>query len=129
MEEDWRAAARLRIAERREREKAEQVADEEKARSATEIAWLCASTDPVRDKYANEMAGRKLHAIPYTRGETSEDIKRRRSVCGRRAKHGWCSDLFNEKCERCLAKAGGDGDESRDTEPQEEGQAGRFGPA
>lgn len=67
-------------------------------------AWLCASTDPIVDRYANGMAGRKLHAISYSPGERDNDIQGRLSVCGRRAKYGWCSDLFNNKCKRCVKK-------------------------
>ncbi len=72
----------------------------------TKYAWLCASTDPYRDRYSNQMAGRKLHAIPCEAGEKDNDIQGRASVCGRSAKYGWCMDLFNTKCKRCMAKTG-----------------------
>jgi hypothetical protein len=102
----WMEEARARR-EKREAEEAKlQAEDDAKVEGVTEYAWLCASTDPVRDRYANEMAGRKLHAIPWLKGETHGDLRRRRSVCGKKAKHGWCSDLFNTKCKRCMAKTG-----------------------
>jgi hypothetical protein len=102
----WLKEAGERRRKREAEEAKAQAEDDAKAEKATETAWLCASTDPERDRYANEMAGRKLHAVPYVEGETTEDIKLRRSACGRKAKHGWCSDLFNNKCKRCLAKVG-----------------------
>lgn len=102
----WLKEAGERLKKREAEEAKAQAEDDAKAEKATEIAWLCASTDTRRDPYANEMAGRKAHAVPYVEGETTEDIKLRRSACGKRAKHGWCLDLFNEKCQRCLARVG-----------------------
>lgn len=80
--------------------------DDEAAKKATKFEWLCASTDPRRDRYANEMAGRKLHAVPVLEGETLKDLRHRKSRCGRRPKHGWCIDLFNDPCEACMKKTG-----------------------
>lgn len=61
------------------------------------IEWLCFSTDPNVDRYANGMAGRRLHAF----------MNSNRSVCGRRPAHGTAFDLFNEKkCVACLRNLG-----------------------
>jgi hypothetical protein len=74
---------------------------------STEIQWLCFSTNPHRDRYGNQMAGRKLHAVKASDDETFGDIVDRRSLCGRWPAHGWTDDLFNEKkCARCLVALG-----------------------
>ena len=71
------------------------------------LHWLCFSTDPFHDPYANQMAGRRLHAVEADEDATEGDIIATRSVCGRLPAHGWVFDLFNEKkCARCLVTAG-----------------------
>lgn len=104
----WWEDVKKRAAQRRAREQAARDEADARGRSATSIAWLCASTDPRRDRYANEMAVRKLHAVPCNGGDTLDDLKYSKSVCGRRAKHGWCIDLFNNKCKVCLSKVEGE---------------------
>ena len=69
--------------------------------------WVCASTNPRVDKYANGLAGRRLHGVRAFDEESDHDMRARPAACGRLAKYGWCVDLHNEKkCIRCLRALG-----------------------
>ena len=100
----WRDGTEARLLANLARAKAREE-DDKKASRATEVRWLNCSTKLRRDPYGTEMAGRKAHAVPHFSGEALDDLQFRKSLCGRRAKHGWCVDLHNEPCLICMKLA------------------------
>lgn len=52
----------------------------------------------------SEPRGWRLHTVKVPIGVTFDELRKLRSLCGLRPKHGWGGDLFiDEPCARCEA--------------------------